>query len=367
MLKIIRNASVDIKLEYNYSLQDFQLTIIVDEQYVHVFPVGSKESKMCHNTEQSVIQGLFNGGTFAFFDGALVDYRSSAYRGFIHTETGVDELSNRIGIKRYNEQKATGDKFHEGIADQGGSSNRRGVFNRFRGMNNNGIFLGGEFDRFQMDIAGLSDGGNFENRLIYRWSPFSDKITTSLEVMRLICLNGMVANAPLVTYSVPLINDWEANLNVVSTQLQPRLNGLLSNRFLEMRSQRATVRQIVDANGLLMERAESKELNAGEQTMLQNMISQTSPEANLSKYYDTSLFSDKQASSGFGGHLTQFDVYNILTEASSHYGANEVNDRGIQRYLNGVVFDSSDKKNVEVEIPESADSDHRRAFFGSNK
>lgn len=365
MLEIIRNASVEVSVDYVEKASAFGLTIIVDNRFTHEFPVTSKESKLCMNTDLAMIRSLFNGGTFAFFDGNMVDYRNSYYRGFIHDEIGVSELSERIGIKRYNEAKVSGDKFIGGIND-GQPGNHASVFNRYRGRGTNGIFLGGEFESFDLCVDGLGEGGHFENRLIYRWSPFSNKITTSLEVMRLVCTNGLVANSPLVTYAVPLINDWQRNLSIVATQLKPKINNLLNDRFLEMRSDRATVRQIVDAHKLLGARSEIITLSHDEKVMLEQMKTQIDPNINLGRYYDQSLFDDALASNGYGGHLTQFDVYNMLTEASSHYGESDTNDNLIQRYLNSVVFDSSKRQHIQVEMPESADSDHRRAFFGKN-
>lgn len=367
MLEVIRNADVEVKLDFLQAAGAFQLTLIIDDRFVHQFPVEAKESQMCMSTEVSVIQAHFNGGTYVFFDGQMVDYRGSEYRGFIHSETGVSELSDRIGVKRYSEVKVTGDKFHEGVNERSQQS-RRSIFNRYRGFGSNGIFLGGEAESFQMEVESLGEGGAFENRLIYRWSPFSDKITTSLEVMRLICSNGMVANAPLVTYAVPLINDWERNLSITATQLKPRFNSLLNDRFKDMRSTRASVRQAMDANSLLLARAEDKNIDPTEASKLNSMAYQVSPELHLHKYYKEDLFGDKKAAESFGSHLTQFDVYNILTEASSHYGEQEESDRTIQRFLNAMVFDSNNKKqSLTIEMPESADSDHRRAFFGSSK
>lgn len=366
MFEIIRNADVEAKIIFVKESLSLQITI--DNRYEHQFSAGSRESKLCLNTNIETIQSMFYGGTYFIYKGKLVDYRLSNYKGFTHTTDGISQLAERIGLS-----DITSNANHSQSSPAARRSPASGLFNQQRGRKNNGVFLGGEWDKFDLNIRDLGIGGEFENKLIYRWSPFSDTITTSLEVERLVCANGMVASSPFVTFEVPLINDWERNLHVISAQLQPRISDVLTSRFSDMAKKPSSVFDVQRAHGLLLDRRKSiEDLNDGKGgsdiTNLNNMLSITDAEFNLGNYYRNELFSNTEKSKLVDAHLTQFDVFNILTEASSHYGNDSDSNVSIQRDLNRLVFDEFDrKKQLRPSVPTISDSDHRRAFFGSNK
>ena len=63
----------------------------------------------------------------------------------------------------------------------------------------------------------------------------------------------------------------------------------------------------------------------------------------------------------------QFDVFNILTEASTHYGRNDLSDKAVQMGVNRIMFDQFKSKVVlNPTMPESSESDPSRAFFGKD-
>jgi hypothetical protein len=351
MLNIIRNADVDVKIVWVG--EKISLEIVVNGVYKHAFSPASNESRMCLNTEMETIRMLFNKGTYCFYNDILVDYRRADYRGFIHNDSSINELSERIGAKDM--------RTH-------GRESAAGLFNQYRGSKNNGVFLGGEWDKFDLSVKSLGIGGEFENKLIYKWSPFSSNITTSLEIQRLVCTNGLMAISPLVTYEVPLINDWQRNLHIISAQLQPRLNDTLNARFEEMNVLRASVYDVQRANQLLNERINTVDLSSDEQCSLNFLAEKTKVRSSLGRYYKDPVFEDKSRSKNAISDMTQFDIFNILTEASTHYGRDLENDSAIQRDLNRLVFDEiGRKKQLTPEIPLNQDSDHRRAFFGTNE
>lgn len=346
MFEIIKNAQVDTKLIWVKGEPSLQ--IVIDNRYVHDFKAGSRESKYCSNTDIETIRKMFSGGTYFFYQDRLVDYRLSSYNGFTHDHDGISELVDRIGI---------------GSPQNLREASIGGLFNQHRSNGNNGIFLGGEWDKFDLNISELGIGGEFNNQLIYRWSPFSSNIITSLEIERLVCTNGMVSSSPFVSFEVPLINDWERNLHVISAQLKPRINDLLTMRFKDMADNRSSVNDIARANSMLKER-----YSVTETPELVNMLNITDLKSNLGSYFHEELFTDSAKSKMVGGHLTQFDVFNILTEASSHYGNDIESNFQIQRELNRLVFGGIDqKKQLNLVKPVISDSDHRRAFFGNNK
>lgn len=347
---ILRNASVEIKPEIN-SHQQIILTIIIDNLFEHCFPSTSKESRMLLNNDRKIVEDYFNNGTYVVCNNVLVDYRPSTYSGFIQTDYSLSKLEEVIGA--------------EDLSKKPTKTPVNGLFNQSRSSKSNGFFLGGEWDKFDLDINALGIGGEFSNQLIYKYSPFSENVKTSFEVTRLICSNGMVATSPFVTFDVPIISDWESNLNVVSAQLKPKLNDILDYRFSQMAQQRASVDCVLKTDKIINERfVNLKNPTVEELNKIENLHKISDVTSILSSYYENDVFEDSNIANQHDSHLTQFDCFNILTELSTHAGREEKTDIDAQRLLNKIVFDDfKNKKKIIPSIPKSQDSDFKRAFF----
>ena len=345
-----------VKAEYHtVSPTDIRLKISVEDQRPHIFEKGRSENNLIEQMELKSIEERFNGGTFVFLNGGLIDYRVAEYAGYIRSEEEIKALSDILGVSIAPKSKnAVG-----------------GMFNQFRRNSLSGdVFLGGEGKQFDLKIAGLGDGGEFVNKLIHKWSPFDKNVVLSLESERLVCSNGMVGMSPFVTNEVPIVNRVEEHLNLVSIQLKPQINSILKDRFSNMSKQPASVGSMMSAHNALtdrlkgmsrhntMEGQESKE----RLVKLKNLVDVKS---NLRHVYDNSVFSNKEMANGLKGNLTQFDLFNVLTESCTHTSGTTDNNNKVQMDINKLVFDElNDKKSVQGEVPISQESDHKRAFFG---
>lgn len=345
-LKKIENAKVEIKINHDSRSESLSLSIIVNDIYQHTFPFDSRESKLLQEMESSVILNKMNGGTFIFTeDGILVDYRTSDYKGFMHSEDAIKKLSEKIGLN---------------VAEPSRKS-ARDLFSQFR--EEKGIFLGGLSDPFYLDIASLGEGGSFKNRIVYKWNPFQKDILTTIEVERLICLNGMVGVSPLTTRKVPVINDWERHLEIVSLQIQPSINNLLQDRFIKMADTNSSVSNILEGRKLLLDRREYK---AAENChILTNLLDLTDVESRLGGVYQKEVFTKGKGATA-KSDLTQFDLFNVLTEACSHTSGTSESTLKIQKFLNNITFDYS-KNEISGNAKISDESDPSRVFFGKRK
>ncbi|WP_137297232.1 hypothetical protein [Psychromonas sp. SP041] len=355
-MNILRNAKVETKILFDKNGK-LTLTIIINNQYTHTFPATSRESRMVETSEQRVLDAFFNNGTYIIVDGTMQDYRPSTYRGFVQTDNALDALADIIGVEKFDKSK---------YADP-----VRGLYNQIRGKRNSDVFLGGTWDKFNLDVESLGLGGEFENKLVYRYSPFSKNIQTSFEVKRLVCENGMIANSPFVTFEVPVIDDWENNLQIVSSQLQPKINDILRGRFESMSkdNSRANVATVEKVHEIIQSRFFEVEDGADKQVFdkLTRFSEVTNITKNLGQFYKESSLYDTKAKVRMDSHLTQFDVYNILTEMGSHVGRAEVTDFEINSTANKIIFDDfNGKKKIKPTIPVSQESDHRRKFFGNS-
>lgn len=340
------------------------LSIIVNGQYNHKFAKASYESRSILSTDLDVLTQNFNGGTYIFAlhdDGthSLIDYRPSTYRGFIHSDESFAKMQEIIGSSMMRVGRSPVSGLLDGIA----KSKKQQLV----------PLLGGEWSKFDLDVKSLGIGGEFSNRLIYKYSLFSPNVITSFETERLICSNGMVSTSPLVTFEVPVIDDWENNLHVVSAQLKPKINDILHERFENMAKVRATLSECMNARKALACRLAnvSGEFEADgtyeDRDALNSLMDTVDVEQALGNYYKPEVFSGDRARLA-DSHLTQFDVFNILTEATSHTTGTDENDRMIQAQLNRIVYDGlRNKKTLSATKPVSPDSDHRRQFFRTNK
>lgn len=341
--RTVRDTSVKLELSgNNYDC----LQIIVNDRYTHTFPRNSIESKLLVEMESSVVNKKMNGGTYIFTEeGVLVDYRTSDYKGFIHSEEAIAKLSEKIGYSVANpDRKTAGD-----------------LFSQFR--EKKGIFLGGLSDPFYLDIASLGEGGSFKNRIVYKWNPFDKDISTTIEVERLICLNGMVGVSPLVTKRVPVINDWERHLEIVSLQVQPNVNVLLQDRFLKMSDTSASVAHMLEARNMLFERGQLKVADSME--TLDRLLEVTNVEQRLSGIYKKEVFTRGKGYTA-AADLTQFDLFNVLTEACSHTSGSPESTHKMQKLINKLTFDFS-KTEISGNAKISSESDPSRVFFGKKK
>lgn len=348
-LIVIENAKVDVKLEVDQK-NNFIVKIIVNDKYFHTFNHKTRESRMITEMDLSVFSKLMNGGTYIFTDeGTLIDYRNSAYKGFMHSEYAIQKLSEKIGCNIQSENNRFG---RRPIGE---------VFNQFR--EERGIFLGGLSEPFYFDIASLGEGGNFKNRIVYKWNPFEANISTTIEVERLICSNGMVGISPLVTKKVPIINDWERHLEIVSLQIQPNVSALLQDRFIKMSDTHASVANVIEARGMLFDRSQLKAVESSQQ--LSELIKMTDVESRLKGIYSDVVFRG-QGGRAAASDITQFDLFNILTEACSHTAGTDSSNERIQKFLNKMTFDMQ-KNEISGNAKISQESDHRRVFFGKAK
>jgi hypothetical protein len=346
MFDLIKITNAKVGLTTIPTDKGTKLEIIINDRYKHTFSIDTRESRLLNEVEIEVLRQKFNGGTFIFSsDGKLVDYRTSDYKGFIHNEDAIRTLSEKIGFSKAKES-------------------RRSIGEVFRQMRETDeIFLGGLSEPFYLDIASLGEGGSFKNQIVYKWSPFNQNIVTTVEVERLVCLNGMVAMSPLITQMVPVLNDWERHLEIVSLQIQPNINNLLQERFVKMADTHASVTDVQDANRMLRDRSTLKVAESA--TQLEELIEATKIESRLKNIYRPEVFNGKLGRTA-SSDLTQFDLFNILTEATSHTAGSEESNRSIQKFINKITFDMT-KNEISGNAKISEESDHRRVFFGTKK
>jgi hypothetical protein len=350
MIVRLMNAKVLATSEFTYS-PELKLHIegVYKEQkyeFEHTFSRNSRESRLLLSCDMQTVNRLFNGGSYLFVDGILRDYRGSHFKGYQHGDKAIDALVERLGYSAIDPLKP------------GSSSINQNVRNRL-----NGAFLGNaNWDSFELEIPNMGDGGRFTNKLVAAWSPFQKNVIINVDTLRLVCANGMVGEASAVTFQVPVVSDWETSLDIASRQLKPRVNAIMTASIEKMVDQRATIHDVNRAHDLLANRSFGEKGNESNKAQIQYLLRLTDVERHLRSYYSEAELKATQNHA----HLTRYDVYNILTEASSHLGNDPRNDRAITGYLNEFVFGKEQDNIVHTGLIKVSDeSDHNRAFFSS--
>ena len=336
---------------------DLRLVLEIENEMPFVFPKSAYENSFIQKMDSSSLSEKFNGGTYVFLNGELISYKDSSYNGFVRSSDQMKELSDVIGCS---------------VSTNSNKSAVNGLFNSFRQNTlSKGLFLGGKGQEFDLEIGELGEGGKFHNNLVHRWNPFSQNVIVSLETERLICTNGMVGMSSFVTNEVPVVNRIAEHIELISVQLAPQLNNILKHRFSDMSKNNISLSQLVRTNDLLSDRLNAMDKNnktpENEKSRfeLSELIKMTDAKRTMSNIYDPSVFKSKEKSYGLCGDLSQFDVFNILTEASTHTKSTQENNNLLQKQANSLVFDELEsKKNIQSDLPFCSDSDHARAFFG---
>lgn len=357
-INVIRNGKVAVEPTLNRN-QDPCLRIIVNDRYSHTFSANSRESRMLAEIDMDTIRQMLNGGTFVFSQEKLVDYRADShdtYQGFVQSDEAIKQLIEHIGFK--NTKKETTPR------------GARGLYDGVRSRATNGAIFGGNGDPFDLVVPELGVGGEFDGHIVFGWSVFSDKVVTSLNVRRLVCENGQVADAPFVAYEVPVVNQWEDNLAVVNARLKPVITDVLGRRFAEMNERAATLDNVTKAHKIIKDRKTALENEAGTAeacARLARLSGFLNPESHLGHIVKESAMSNPKIAAQIDGHLSQFDLYNILTEATTHYGRHEATDKTATALANRIVFDELVKRpKPNFTLKPSEEFDHRTAFIGES-
>lgn len=313
----------------------------------HRFPTTSRISKSLDLMTPVQLSERLSGGHYFFVGGCLFDFRDGNYNGFIHTRDNIEHLKRVIGIEVVNANRNS---------DRSQSRNYR---------------LAKHWSTNDIVVPQFGEGGKFDSRLTYTWSPFSSTIRSAFDIVRLICENGMTGLTALFGAKIPLENRWEEHLDIASAQIQNKLNSMVGARFQGMAGERATIADCQLLETHARNRLDSI-LNSGDvkrREQLRNIINAVSPELQLTNFYKESVFNDRRLGAQLPAHLTAFDAYNIATELSSHTAeGNGSSDFALDRFANQLVFDRADRRQHAARFgagpSQAAFSDPDAAFFG---
>lgn len=341
--EMVRNANVEIEAtrgQNNYPVA----VATINDQFQHRFPTTSRVSKALETMSPSDLSERLTGGQFFFFGDHLIDFRDGHYNGFVHSDDSIGRLIDVIGYT------AKDSKEKDNTAS--GS-----------------ISLSTVWSDNEIEVPLYQTGGEFRSILKFMWNPFARDVSSSFELERLICANGMTGLTSFLNTKIPLINRWEEHLDIASRQIQNKVSGKVVARLGEMGDERATVSECQAVVEHADKRLQNGNLYEMARDRLKNIGRIASPILHLGKVYKENVFSDRNLGAQMPAHLTTFDLYNMITEMNTHTEETEGSSaHALDVMANGVVFSRQDLSNHASRFGQpsvSSFSDPEAAFFGT--
>lgn len=356
MYELFRNAEVGIRA--NLTKDGPAIVATIAGLHEHEFSAKSNVSKAMMHTALPDIQQRLNGGHYFFIDGNLIDFRDGPYvngNGFTHTDDSIASLWNTIGCTKASV------KTPRQMLTRAALGSRMTIQSK-----TTGLFK--VWSENEINVPMYNEGGKFNNRLCYAWSPFNQDVRSFFELVRLICVNGMVGLTSFLNSKIPLVNRWHEHLDIAALQIQRKVEDKVGARLIDMGGERSSLADLLLLNRHVMERLDSGvDRSDVEVERLRTLSRVVNPVLHLSTHYRPAAFADSRVAAQLPGHLTAFDVWNVATELSSHTsGGGESTDNGLQRMANRLVFDPANMNFKAARYnapPKAMFSNPERAFF----
>lgn len=294
--------------------------IIVNDKYVHTFSPRSRVSQALQVMKPEDLQARLNGGSFFFINGEMIDFRDNQYNeqgGFIHTVQSIEKLIELVGVRQISnrDRKALGIKTHGELV------------------------LSGVYNTQEIVVPRFLEGGQFQASLMYNWNPFHSDVKGVFELVRVICTNGMVGLCDSMNTRVPIINDWEQNLDIAAHQIQSRIGDRVKGRLEQMDGERATVAECQQLAEHAMKRLTQNEMPAKERSLLQTIYKVVNPTFHMVKYYTNNVFGNRDVGAQMASHLSKLTAFNAATELYSHTQETDSSTgRALQLFANNMLF-----------------------------
>lgn len=269
-VKFIKNAE-HVQLVHK-SYNSSTLNLIVNDQTVELSP-RHPFCKTASLTNLESVESTLQNAHFVIENvkgkNKLKEYRDSSYNGFLQSDEFIERFANDSTLL-----KRASDEFN---------------------------------------IAEYGVGGSFNLHAGFVWSAFSKNLKTTVEIIRLICTNGLTAKNKLFEREVPIINLFDHHLDIASKQLIDVSKTKISNRLISMAREHALVKDVNLIAGHIQRRLKDDENNS----RLINLNNVISEYGDISKHYTKNSINNGIAAA-LPSPISRFDLYNIITELNTH-------------------------------------------------
>jgi len=344
--ELITDAS-DIKLQRDIDKKgNTILHMNVGDNY-HLFDHKSRVARRLENTPIFEVEASLKKSQFFKLASTsnieLYDFAPSDY--FVHSEQSIQALMDILGVTMIPNGRSK--QLHKN------SQLKEHYFGRtysaadlsIESLNQNGMF------------------GDFSSIIRFVWSPFTHTISTSYELMRLICANGAVGLANFLNTKIPLVDMWQQNLDIACKHIQTQVDDKFTTRLQQMHRTHASVGVLLNLQKHVEERLGNADNSFQETMLLEGVQRVINPVEHCGHIYKDNVFNDVNVASQVQSHLSKLDVFNIVTELSSHtIGTEKSSMNALQRMANQLLWTEKDFKTSRFIESPFANTQH--AFYG---
>lgn len=316
---MVRGADIETKMVHVTGHKHPQLQVTVADRYTSVAHHRSAWADTARQMDELVVRDRLQGGSFFIHEesGQILSHKLRDYSGFVHSDENINSLLNHVGSN-----VSSGGRRREGQ-----------------------MMLQNVHSTVEMKIPFLQQGGDFNSELSFAWDPFRSHVDGVFRLVRVICSNGMVGLSDFMNCKIPLVNEWVEHLQIANKQIQNKVSNLLFDRVDAMSKQRASVRdcqRIVDSCFARMKNVHNN--TAPNMDVLRNIIEVCDPQLHLKSHYNDTVFNDRRLSEQAASHLTQFTLWNMVTELATHTLASEDSTTlAVQKHANELFLPPANK------------------------
>lgn len=314
----------------------------------HTFDNKSRVARRLENTPiHDVIENL-QKSQFFFVDikGQMRLYDFTPSGNFVHSDESIQNLINILGVTEI----------------PNGRSKQLHKNSQLKGH-----YFGRTYSAADLSIDSLNNGslgGEFSSIVRFVWSPFSHTISTSYELLRLVCANGAVGLANFLNSKIPLVDMWQQNLDIACKQIQNQVDAKFTARLEQMHRTHSSIGVLMNLNKHIEERLSNTENTFQQTCLLEGVMRVIDPVAHCGHVYRENVFNDINVASQCVSHLSKLDVFNIVTELSSHTtGTEKSSMNALQRMANQLLWTEKDfKTSRRIDSPFA---NTQQAFYGA--
>lgn len=272
--------------------------------------------RMIRMTNVENVQAMLQGGHFLFEGDELKEYRDGNYNGFIHDDDWIKRFSDTPQLLKHMKSEIV--------------------------------------------VPDFGEGGKFDLNTGFTWSAFNPYLKTQVNLMRLICANGMRVKHKLFEKKVPLINNFEKHLDISAEQINITANKEIKSKLVGMNDIIASVRDVSLVGDHIQKRLEVDPLNER-----LNGLNEVIMAGEFDEKYTSYALNSASITSHLPSHLSRFDLLNITTELMTHTrSVDRSTDNALNLISTNLIFSDNEVNQFSTaKIPRTF-ANPEQAFFG---
>lgn len=334
--QLITDVPVKVTPDFKRTRAGHEKTAILhvaDNQFM--LPRRNPIVKAAHDprVKNEEIEQQLRNSSFFVNDGNLIEMRKNA--PFIQSDDSISEMIDKVGYTK-------------------GTNGRVRLQSEYDES---------EFDAFE-SIPNFATGGEMRSNLRFSWSPFNRNINSDLQLIRLVCANGMTNTTALLNAKVPVVNNWEEHMQIARIQLQRTTQDVVTKRIQAITNAPASINDCLRVQQAAIDRLLMKENTDNPETleMLTAIYEASDVFSHCSPYYKREVFENKAIAQMCKSHLSLFTIWNMLTELTTHtaddgktFALNKMaNDVLLSRTTSSSRFSDNVKTASAFDNPEAA-------------